>query len=539
MNRQRVSNIIPLSAVLLAAAAFSAPVSAQTVDFEDLPAGTSINCGGALATGPVVMLGENFPWIGGGFGCSDATARNGFTGTRTLWYNNIMTRFLFPCCPTKVTFEFFDQGGQSNLRINGDLRMVTFVPDLDGQVIGFIGGTATVSVNWVPFQGGARGVVEITAIQGCMADFSLGGQELQVDNLEFECNPCDQSTDPLVEILEPTNGQCVCGIVPIMGTARDPEEGLGSWVLRYRRVFDPTWTTIASGTNEVNNALIANWDTTNLTDGIYLLELEVTNSCGDDEDQLIAVYVDTRVDDFRIDSPVTGGIYGRTICIDGTIFDNCLNFYRVGWRVLGSNGSFTPVDPTTPQYTTSQINTTLATWDTIAQAIPDGDYEIRIYAETVCGQMVEETRIITVDNTAPVSEITEPINCESIDINQGVVEVFGTAFDANLASWVLQYTGGSQNNWVTIASGNSNVNNAKLADWDISNLEPCCYTLRLVVRDKSILNCNSVINNRTEFTASVSIGEPCRDPGDIDGNGSVDAFDIEPFIQCVLLNGCP
>jgi hypothetical protein len=236
---------------------------------------------------------------------------------------------------------------------------------------------------------------------------------------------------------------------------------------------------------------------------------------------------------------MTGGIYGRTICIDGTIWDDCLQSYRVGWRPAGSGGPFQPVDPGNPVYTGSKINQTVATWDTIGEGIPDGDYELRIGASSTCGFVVETFRTITVDNTAPVAEITQPENCQSVDINQGQIRIFGTAFDENLAGWVLQYTGGPTNNWVTIASGNTNVVNDLLGIWDFSNLPACCYTIRLVVTDQAVLNCNPAINHRTEFEVSLSVGEPCRDPGDINGDGVVNAFDIAPFIDCVTMGGCP
>jgi hypothetical protein len=397
MSKQMAGNGIRAWVLMLGASlALAAPVSAQLVDFEDVP-GASIGCFGVLPTGPVVLLGEPFPFMGGGFTCGSADVFVSFTGTNALNYNNLMTRFLFPCCPTKITLEYNDFGGQTNLRVNGELRMVSSVPDLAiPPTIGLFG--APVDVRVTP-TGPTTGIIELASRGGCIADFSIGGQEFAIDNVRFDCPPCENSTDPLAEIIEPLNGSCVCGLFDVYGTAADPDDGLGQWELEYRKLFDPTWMPVANGTNEVVNDYLATWDTTTLGDGIYLLRLKVTNACGDDEEVIVAVYVDSSVDDFRIDSPVDGGIYGRTICVDGTIFDNCLAFYSVGYRVAGSGDPFTPVEPAMPQYFGSKINTTLATWDTIGQGIPDGDYEISVHAETLCGHFVEESRFITVDNT--------------------------------------------------------------------------------------------------------------------------------------------
>ena len=83
---------------------------------------------------------------------------------------------------------------------------------------------------------------------------------------------------------------------------------------------------------------------------------------------------------------------------------------------------------------------------------------------------------------------------------------------SNLQSWALQYTGGSQSNWVTIASGSTSVVAGLLGhQWDTTTLDEkcCCYTLRLVVTDKSIVNCNGAIHQQAIFMTSVHVSEDC------------------------------
>ncbi len=112
---------------------------------------------------------------------------------------------------------------------------------------------------------------------------------------------------------------------------------------------------------------------------------------------------------------------------------------------------------------------------------------------------------------------------------EDVVEVWGTAFDDNLASWTLQYTGGDASGWVTINSANAPVVGGLLGWWDTTALRPCAYTLRLVVRDSAVINCNNAIHHWSEYTVSVNVGA-CGD-FDVDDVGDVDLFDYHWFEQ--------
>ena len=142
-----------------------------------------------------------------------------------------------------------------------------------------------------------------------------------------------------------------------------------------------------------------------------------------------------------------------------------------------------------------------------------GSATVTFTATDDCGHIAVETRDVTVDNTPPTAEIVSPLPCTSAD---GLVEVIGTSFDANLSSWTLQYTGGSQNGWVTIATGTTNVINDLLAVWDTGDLEACCYTLRLLVDDEAIIDCNGAINQNSGYLVSLDVGTAC--PADLDGD---------------------
>jgi hypothetical protein len=135
------------------------------------------------------------------------------------------------------------------------------------------------------------------------------------------------------------------------------------------------------------------------------------------------------------------------------------------------------------------------------------------------------THNITIDNTAPTGEITEPVNCEYVE---GLVQVLGTVDDAHLASWSLQYTGGAMNGWSPpIASGDAPVVDGLLGEWDTTALPACAYTLRLRVTDQAVVNCDDP--HRTDYYVSVNVGS-CGD-FDTDDDGDVDLFDFEGFMR--------
>jgi hypothetical protein len=212
------------------------------------------------------------------------------------------------------------------------------------------------------------------------------------------------------------------------------------------------------------------------------------------------------------------------VCFDGTVWDNyCFDGYVVEYRPVSGTAWF-PVEPTIPEYTSTVINDPFAHWDTVGLGVPDGDYVLRVTAMDDCGHVAQELREVVVDNTAPTAEITSPEACTYVD---GIVTVQGTAADEHLASWVLQYTGGDESTWVTIASGTTSVTGGTLADWDTTGLRNCAYTLRLVVTDAAVLDCNSVLHHRTERTVSVNVGECLQ--FDVDEDGDVDLFDYQAF----------
>ena len=85
-----------------------------------------------------------------------------------------------------------------------------------------------------------------------------------------------QETSPRQgEITSLVDGQAIRGTVPIEGST--PLEGFLWWELNYTYTEDPTgtWFFIAEGQDPLENDLFINWDTTQITDGDYNLQLTI------------------------------------------------------------------------------------------------------------------------------------------------------------------------------------------------------------------------------------------------------------------------
>ncbi len=89
-------------------------------------------------------------------------------------------------------------------------------------------------------------------------------------------------TPPVVDILSPENGGIITGFNDIRVLVED--DNLASWKLSYRYAEDdPTQIpriTIAEGTDNVPSEVVANWDTSLLMNGIYVLVIEAIDDTG-------------------------------------------------------------------------------------------------------------------------------------------------------------------------------------------------------------------------------------------------------------------
>ncbi len=502
----QLKSLIPLLVAGYAAA------QCPTIDFDSLAAGTRVS---------TQYVGVTFSsrWVSGAVGPLPVIYNPSGTTTSepqclSAWgdgtneFSEEYLRLDFERDQTEVTFSLgvrvgcfatdtiavrlYDAGGTlrrtMNVPVNGDLTVES--------VLVFVRARRTDGgvFRRLEIEGGPSG--------GCAARFEL------IDDLTFNLD----DTPPIAEITSPTPLDCVCNGTTIFGSAYDPDGPILGWRLERKAPDAVSWVTIANSTNEVNNGALSVWSTA-AAQGYYILRLTVTNGCQQTAVATTVVWLDRNFDSFSIRAPVVAGIYGGTLCLDGTAWDHCSGTLVVEHRPLA--GAYSPFDTIAAPWV---ITDPLGTWNTRTSA--DGNYEVHARAVDECGNVAEGTVAIVVDNTPPIAVITDPVQCDAVSER---VAVRGTINDANLAGWALQYTGGPAHGWVTIASGSRPIVSGLIATWDTRELPPCCYTLRLVATDTAMLDCTSVLHNQSEYTVSVEI-ESCR--GDLDADGDIDLQDL-------------
>jgi hypothetical protein len=485
-----------------------------TIDFEDLPMGTAVT---DQYSGVTFSVTDGF----GGQSC------NGFpplymriqapefgtpeSGLKCLKIDRAcpdfspdFLRMEFTTPQRRVTFAVGDVNVNYAIRsykVDGTL--------LDSQtVLGAIGVRTHVDVSWP--------TAEIKHIEVQAQDQYFEA----IDDLTFEAGT------PAAQISSPAFGTCTCASsVSVFGRRCVDDGPYGYDMLEYRPVNGTTWTQVYGNTTPkcTPNSLIYTWPVATLSDGWYYLRVTVANACGSTTNDVTVVNVHRTIDAAQIRTPLDGFIIGGTVCIDGSAFDACFSSYAVEKKPQ-AGGSFTPVDPSHPYYTTPVASDPLASWNTAENSTPDGDYIVRVTTTNACGLWASQQVQVTLDNTPPVGIISLPMPCSRW---HGIVPIYGAATDAHLGGWALEYSHPVTHQWTLIASGTGPIVNAKFADWDTAGLPACAYTVRLLVTDLARVNLDCSGNSgahQTEYLLNLDIvGDALAQ--DTDGDGMPDVWE--------------
>lgn len=511
----------PFSTVLGAALALGlaprAAAQCSMIDFDNLAVGTVVT----TQYSGVTISGRDTDGTDGVNPVIYAPSGGTTSGTRCLSargdgfdeFSPEFLRFEFARDQTRVTFNLGVRRGCTasdtvTVRIYSldsgvyNLRRIMPVP-VNGtlpspQVLVFVRAERT--------NGAAFRRIEIEAGNPCAERYEL------VDDLTYDID----TTPPVASIDTPA--ACVCNGTSITGSAHDPDAGITGWQLHRRQRGQANWVLIRSGTTEILNGELGPWTTTG-GDGDYTLRLRVTNECGLLAEAFVDVYMDRALNTLALRSPVANSILGGTLCADGTAWDHCGGDVTIEWRRSGM-AAWAPIDFVAPPWV---INDPLGNWNT--RAVADGNYEVRMTATDDCGNIaVSPITPVIVDNTPPIALISSPANCAAAS---GVVEIRGLVNDAHLRDWALSYTGGDVHAWAPVPGGSGVANiNGVLATWDTRNLRPCCYTLRLIARDRAAVDCGAQPGNQVEFLVSIDVGGGADCPADIDGDGQVTLSDL-------------
>lgn len=165
---------------VLLVAGLAASGCTKCVRFNDLAAGTTFSAVGAsFASSGQTMTTEQFYWGNGQPSTSGSVNIDSVNhpqgGGNALRFNNMSVRF--PTGSARwVKMRFADLGGNSNVTVNGERRNVGRLINLNGQTI------AGQHVTVTGTQTGNNWIGEFK-VEGDIESFSMGGQELWVDNV--------------------------------------------------------------------------------------------------------------------------------------------------------------------------------------------------------------------------------------------------------------------------------------------------------------------------------------------------------------------
>ena len=178
-----VRKLLTIIFLLILSTSTTNTIQASVVDFDDLISGTIYNVGDSFISSGVLMTVVDFQWSGGTW-VSDGNVPigNGLLaggyGNELEWINNANVDFDFGGIVNDIAFQFMDGGGNLNIEINGDFRNINEFSDIDGLSVG---GTSVVLAG-TPSYG-------TLYINGTINSFSVGGQELNIDNVWYVPEP--------------------------------------------------------------------------------------------------------------------------------------------------------------------------------------------------------------------------------------------------------------------------------------------------------------------------------------------------------------
>ncbi|HWZ87222.1 MAG TPA: S8 family serine peptidase, partial [Polyangiaceae bacterium] len=197
---------------------------------------------------------------------------------------------------------------------------------------------------------------------------------------------------PLEALITGPFGTSDAASVTVTGTARGT--GFANWTLDYgssSNGFPSTWTALAQGTNQVNEATLANWNVSGVADGLYTLRLRTLTTDGRSyEDRQTILF-----DRITLTGPDDRHVYhaGEAVQVTGTVAPGGFNHYQLavetvdgtavpGAQVTLAGGGTTPIR-----------NGLLATWNTAGISANTYRLRLRIFLQDRTEQD-ETTRVI-------------------------------------------------------------------------------------------------------------------------------------------------
>ena len=184
------------------------------------------------------------------------------------------------------------------------------------------------------------------------------------------------NTPPTIDIVAPSDGDVVGGIVEIVISVDDPHNAFSE--LRINTTSVDSWAGVGTHTYE--------WDTTGYSDGYWEINVTSVDNAGNRVSRRIIVFVDNSPPVVRIGAPANGSYHGGVVTIVVSADDRNPNILE-----LYINDSLVA--------STTQFDSFTYDWDTTA--VSDGPYIINATAKDSAGNVGYNYIFVWVDNTRP------------------------------------------------------------------------------------------------------------------------------------------
>lgn len=306
---------------------------------------------------------------------------------------------------------------------------------------------------------------------------------------------------PVAIISSPSENDTLSGTVTITGTATDDNFGWNSYLYYGQGTSPVIWEWIQNLWQEVTDDMLGEWDTTMLSNGDFVIRLELTDNAGNKTttDVPVKVYNLIISNAFAMPNPFSPNNDGNK---DTTIITANITG-SADWTITIKDSSNTLVKTLTG--TGSAISRAWDGKDETSTVVPDGNYTYYINAvDPETGATSNQVAgFLEIDNTPPIAEITSPASGEEVG---GTIDIIGTVDDLYFGwqSYLYYGEGTAPSEWVEIQNLWGTVINDTLASWDTTQVTNGAYILRLdltdftgnrTITDVPISIYNLVINN--------------------------------------------
>lgn len=279
---------------------------------------------------------------------------------------------------------------------------------------------------------------------------------------------------PNVSISRPD--QYVEGIGDIIGSVEDLH--LNQFTISISEDLDAIqWTEIYKSDEEHQDSKLGSLE--NYQDGKYIIKVEAEDDGENITDELIPFIVDNTAPEITLFEPAENSIISAingNMMIIGDIAEENIDRYVVEYGA-GSDPQDWTIITSVDDLPTDSI---LTTWD--IEAIPDGEYTLRITAIDKVSHENESIVHIKIDSTPPDIEISSIVDGSYLN---GTTEILGTVVDPNFSNYELNIASGvkgSSERWTQIGVGDQEVTDGILWNWGLLPVDGV-YTLKLNAQD--------------------------------------------------------